>query len=48
MTIQTETKEVLGAPVIEDTVQASAYLVEINLLFSGLNDDCTRGNGFKL
>ena len=48
MTIQTETKEVLRAPVIDDTVQAAAHLLEINLLFSGLNRDGTRGNGFKL
>lgn len=48
MTIQSETKEVLRAPLIGDTVQAAAYMMEINPVFSGLNSDGIRGNGFKL
>lgn len=48
MTIQPETKEVLRAPVIDSTVQAAAHMMEINLLFLGLNSDGTRRNGFKL
>lgn len=47
MTIQPETKEVVRAPVIGDTVQAAAHKMEINLLFSGLHSDGARRNRFK-
>ena len=42
MTIKLKAKEVLRDPVI--TVQA-VHTEEINVLFSGLNSDGTKGNG---
>lgn len=43
---QPDTKEILWAPVIDCTVQA-AHTEEINVLFSGLNSDGIRGNGYN-
>lgn len=47
MTIQTETEEVVRAPVVRDSVQAAAHKMEINLLLSGLHSDGARRNRFK-